>query len=225
MGTTATIREEGELLWLARWTWKWKWFVLAYVAVVIVDWVAIEVRTGPVWRNGKIAERMPLFVVVYNCVLHPERMQYVATSDMKMNHQVLRSDFTFPTISETFYNYLPRIDDIKGKYLKREITAGQPVFLKDLSPAPLIDPQPDTYTVNIRLSKQAIPKGFLEPRSIVVIAPRDSNDKLQGTVLSSTWEEAPSLLPTKSSDVTKTSAVAPSPGVTPPAETTASPKK
>jgi len=222
MGTASTIREEGKLLWLARWTWKWKWFVLAYVAVVIVDWFVIELRAGPVWRNGEIADRMPLFIAVF----HPERMQYVATSDMNMNHQLIRSDFTFPTISDVFYNYLPRIDDIKGKYLKREITAGQPVLLKDLSPAPLIDPQPDTYTVNIRLSKQAIPKGFLEPRSTVVIVPKDSTDKLQGTVLSSTWEKAPSPLPTKSSDVKKTSAPTPSAGVTaPPAESTPSPKK
>jgi hypothetical protein len=213
MGAAATNSEEGKLSRLARWTLKWRSFVLAYIAVMIVDWFAIELRAGPVWCNGKIADRMPLLIAIF----HPERMQYVATTDIKMNHQLLRSDFTFPTISEVFYNYLPRVDEIKGKYLKKDITAGNPILLTDLSPAPLIDPQPNTYTVNIRLSKQAIPKAFLEPKSTVSIAPKDSTDKLEGTVLSSTWDEAPSPSPAKSSDITKPSAATSSPGQTVPA--------
>src|SRR6266567_54425 len=58
---------------------------------------------------------------------------------------------------------------------------------------------------------------FLEPKSTVIIAPKDSTEKLEGTVLNSTWEEAPSPSPTKSRDITKPSAAAPSPGQAVPA--------
>jgi hypothetical protein len=226
MGAAAILREEGTLSWLVRWTWKWKWCVLVYFVIFVGAWWVIERRAGPVWRDGKIADRIPLFVALYNWVCHPDRMQYVATATMQMNHQLHRSDFTFPTKSEAFYNYFPRVDDIKGKYLKKGITAGEAILLTNLSPDPIIDPQPDTYIVNIRVTKPTIPKGFVEAKSTIVISAKDSTDKLEGTVLSSTWEEAPSQSPTKSSDITKTSAAAPSPGATaPPAETAPSPKK
>jgi hypothetical protein len=190
--------------------------VLIYLGILALCLFVIEVRVDePVWRNGKISERIPLFVAIFNWVFHPERMQYVATSDMKMNHQLLRSDFTFPMKSEALCNYFPRIDDIKGKYLKKDITAGRAIYLKDLSPVPVIDPQPDTYTVNIRLSKQGSPKHFLEPQSVVLITPLDAGDKLQGIVLSSTWEIVPSPSPTQAIEK-QTSATVASPDQTVP---------
>jgi|ERR1700736_1283183 len=195
---------------LTHWNWKIPCFLI-YLALLVSGLLMIETRVGPIWRNGKFADRIPLFVAAYNWLFDSERMQYVATSDMKINHQLLRSDFTLPAISETLYDYFPRIDDIRGKYLKKDITAGKPIFLNDLSPYPLIDPQPDTYVVNIRLSKQAAPKGYLEPKSTVVIVPKDSTDKLEGTVLSSTWEDAPSPSPTKATENKKPSPAPASP--------------
>jgi hypothetical protein len=191
-GTTSSRR--------ARWNWKLSCLVL-YFLVGITGWVGIELRVGPIWSDGKIVERLPLFVAVYNWLLHPERMQYVATSDLKMNHQLRRDDFTFPPKVEVLYNYFPRVDDIKGKYLKKNIAAGKSISLEDVSPLPTVDPEPDSYTVTVRLNKQAIPKGLVEAKSAVVIAPLNSTDRLQGTVLSTTWEEGPS--PIKSNEPNK----------------------
>jgi hypothetical protein len=189
-----------------QWAKRWD-YALIYIAILLIGLFTVELRVGPIWSSGRLAQRVPLLVAAFNWIFRPDQMQYAAVSDLKVNHQIHPYDLTFhPQLDKVLCNYLPRLEDITDKYLKSEVAAGKPVLLQNLSQAPKIKPQSNSYVVGVRLGIQSTSSKFLEPESKVVLAPLNSTERLQGTVVGGTWEKpsAPSAAKTSETDKKKT---------------------
>jgi len=180
---------------LIRQLWRNRFFVLIYIVIGFLLCLIIEFRIGPIWCGETwtqhLTRRMPTLAAAIHWSFSPERMQYVATSDLKRNHQLRRGDFGFPpNLNKALYDYCPKVEDIRNKYLKDDVAAGNPILPENLSPDPVFDPASDSFIVTIRLSNVTASTKFLEPQSEVEVALATPDSKVKGTVLTSSSESS-----------------------------------
>jgi hypothetical protein len=182
-----------------------RWFVLflLYTTILALDLLIIELRRGPIWYGGSMANRMPLLAATFNWVFRPDLMHYVAMSDLKANQKLTLRDLTYnQQLSPVLRGYVPRNDELVGKYLANPVAAGQPIFAQNLSQSPAIKPESKTGVIDIRVAEQPKLREFLTPNSKVQIVAHAHNEHLnvEGTILTGLQDDEPSPVPTRKSE-------------------------
>ncbi len=162
----------------------------SYVVLLLIGLLMIELRIQPLWLGGRMIERAPSLVAIFNWAFHPDQMQYVAASDLKMNHRIGRDDITFhPLVDRSLYQYLPKAENFVGKYLKDGVCAGKPILPGNLSPSPRVLPDSQSFIVGVRLAKPGEGLKSLEAGSKIELAVRQ-HETLEGTVVSGSFDTA-----------------------------------
>jgi hypothetical protein len=185
-------RIKGGLTWM---TLSRRGIAVIYLVILVVGLGAIELRLRANNPHAGLVGRAPLLVAAYNWIFRPERMQYVAAADLKANHKIDPSDLT--QLDKSFCDYLPSLKDITGKYLKREVTAGKPVLLQNLSEAPTVEPRSDSWIVSLRLALDPRAEKILQPESSVDVL-LSSTEKVNGKILSRSLDTGPTRNPASS---------------------------
>ncbi len=169
-------------------SYKWE-LCLAYCVWLLVGVLAIELRTRPVWDGGSFVSRVPWVVAAFDQVLYPERMQYVATSDLCANHQIQAWDLGFPSPHEpSLESYFPRPENRVGRYLKSAVHANEAILRDNLSVVPVISPEPGSYLLSVRIQGHASEGKLFEPSTPVEIRPSNSTATVKGVIVVGTAE-------------------------------------
>jgi len=157
----------------------------------VVGILIIELRTISIQHDWSLASRMPLVVAVYDDVVHPDRLQYVATSILCTNHQLQAWDLGFPSPHETsLESYFPKRESRVGKYLKSGVGANEPIRPDNLSDVPVIAPEPGSYLLGIRIPGPASEGKLFEPSTRVEIRPSNSTVRVEGVIAVETAERS-----------------------------------
>ena len=182
---------------------RWLDLFLLYITVLVVGLLIIELRTGPIWHGGSIANRLPLLVAAFDWVFRPDFMRYVATTDLKANQKLTSRDLTVvQQLSPVLRDYLSKRDELIGKYLTNSVAAGQPILAQNLSQSPTVKPESRTGVVDIRVTDQPKLREFLTPNSKVRITSYAHNEQfdVEGTILTGVHDDDPSPAPRKNAE-------------------------
>jgi hypothetical protein len=166
---------------------RWPAAAFVYFLILVFGLITIEARA---WANNPgrgFVARVPLLVAAYNWIFRPERMQYIAVTDLKANHKIGPGDLT--QLDKFFCDYLPSLKDIEGKYLKSAVAAGGPVLLENLSEAPTVEPRSDSWIVSVRLKLDPDAEKLMQPDLDVAVIPKNSA-QLQGTIVNRSADPA-----------------------------------
>lgn len=167
---------------------KWKAVVSIYVLIFFVGLGIIEGRGRAAGLHPTWVDRAPLLVASYNWFFRPERMHYVAAIDLKSNHKIEPTDIT--QLDLAMSNYLPARSTVLGKYLKKEVRAGQAILPKSLADAPTLPPDSDKWMVTLRVNADSKLEKTLQPDSTVSLL-LPPNEKLEGKIVTSSRDIPP----------------------------------
>ena len=157
--------------------------VRVYVEILILGLLIIELRGGSTGR-WSLSSRLPLLSALCIRVFDSERLEYVASHDLKANHQVQDSDLVFhPRLDTSLYRFLPSRAGRVGKYLKTDIPQGQPVTLDDLNTDSLAPQPPTNILVEVQVAKGSTLEGLFTAKSKVILMPSGSSNRVEGIIV------------------------------------------
>lgn len=172
---------------------KWKALVSIYVLILFLGLGIIEARGRAAGLHPTWVDRAPLLVASYNWFFRPERMHYLAAIDLKPNHKIEPTDLT--QLDLAMSNYLPDRNSLVGKYLKKEVRAGQAVLPKSVADAPTLPPDSDKWMVTLRVTADPKSEKTLQPDSTISLL-LPSNEKLEGKIVATSRDIPAAKKPT-----------------------------
>jgi hypothetical protein len=161
-----------------------------YIIVLLSGLIIIECRNGWFWRTGGIRSRVPSAVALFNWVFLPEKMEYTATSLLKANQQIRRTDLAVrPELDKFLWEYLPALESRVGKYLKTDVAVGEPILSQNLSVEPIIKAETNSCLVVIRINGPLLITNLLRPEAKVALIVSNLSEQIEGTVVADLWEK------------------------------------
>jgi hypothetical protein len=155
--------------------------------IIAVGLLVIEVRTGwTIIRHP--CSNFPTVVAIFDRVFWPERLQYVASSDLHRGHMLVETDLAVGSNVRSYLRpYLPVKSSLIGKYLLTDVGKNTPLNEKNLTANLPVRPENGTI-VHVRL-KQKPAADFLEPPNVVTLSSTAGSGKVEGIVIGNSSDE------------------------------------